>query len=396
MVYISMVRTETEFGQAENTYNPILSRRSLLKNVIGAAILISRPHLLDIPQEKRDFDLKIFDNIDIGASFSPEEFGLNQANYKSEEGQRTQNAALNMLRFIQEDLGINDVRLGVRWTNIVDENGNFDFGMYKPFFDYCLKNGMNVTLNVGIKVFRWPEEHIPTRIIENMPKAGSVISSTDEIAKTYLIWGEKLFNFLRSNYSKEELEQIKTIQPENESYNSFGKLKLTMSDDYLVELTALARNYFQESDILLTSSEFFNLGQIYNLFEILSSFVDKNKLKIGINDYPFLAGNLTDPIEDYNLKTAILGGITIRDFKKQGYQIEVSEAEAEPWLDEPMPDPLSAFKIVTLRATDNIFNPKQKSVLRLWGIKYVYNQAPEISKPLFDLLRTIKKSKEKS
>lgn len=394
--------------------NILLTRRDVLKKMgvvfIGVSVATNQnSSLLDVAgslyepiQDMQEAELGIthfveknakrFKNIDFGFSYSPEQlFDLSIENYKTLEGKLLMNKSLDALKFFHEELGMNNIRLGVRWNNIVDKNGDFDLGLYEPFFDYCIENKMDICLNVGIKVFRWPEEHMPTLFSENLPPKNSTLSMESAIAQQYLIWAEKIFSHLQKRYSSEQLSRIKTIQPENEPFNGFGEHKWTMGEDYLLTLTQIAKAYFPKSKILITSSEFSDLDKIYDLFGELASSIDKNQLTAGINYYPFCPSNLIDPLSYYEGEGFLVGAKTLEDFKKQGYNIEVTEAQAEPWTEEtPLPESaLISLIYVLQRCADRILDPNIKSVLDLWGMEYLYKAPPAISKPIFDLLKNL-------
>ena len=335
--------------------------------------------------------------LSFGFSFSPEElYGLSPANYKTQEKEKLADESLDAIKFMHEDLGINEVRLGVRWKNAVDENGNFDFDFYKTYFDYCLKNGISVCLNLGIKVFRWPEDHVPQKYLEGSPKEKSIITMKDRIASESLEFSDKLLDHLNKNYTQAELSNIAEIQPENEAFNSFGKHGWIMGKDYLTTFVQHIESALPGRKILFNSSEFGDLNNIYDLFGILSNFVDKDRLITGIDYYPFCPANSIEPVAYSELMSFLPGEKTLDDFRNNGYGTpELTEIQAEPWQNFPFPkDNATCLRYITKRGFNDILNPDENGKLRYWGFEYLMHADKKISAPVFDFFKKVKAIKE--
>lgn len=397
---------ERELPQGTEYPNNNFSRRDFLKRGlgIGAVVFESKtPNFTRI--ENLAFNAELFSDTGFGFSFSPERLSwfftggkteLSLANYETPEGQQMLSRALSSLDYSHTNLGLNTIRLGIRWDNIVDENGNFNFGMYKPFFDYCINNGIDITLNFGIKVFGWPEEHIPPMFKQDASPEADKVSSQSDIAKAYMPWADKLFNYLTNIYTPEQLAKIMTVQPENEPFNPFGENKFTMDYDYLTELVLLAQKYFPTSRVLINSSELNNIGDIYSLFQGLSNFVDNDRLILGINYYPFIPGNLIDPIDLYNLESVFNKQAQLADFERQGYGIIVSELGIEPWSANNPPVGLRNTEMALINSENKILAFSQKPEIYFWGIQFLDTAGSDVSLPIFDLLRNLKNSKKSS
>jgi hypothetical protein len=96
----------------------------------------------------------------LGASFAPEQWS------GDERGQRQALAAAGL---VLKDLGIRELRLGLRWRRVETPDGQIDLRAYKPLLEYCLGQGASVCLNVGpIKTFRWPEDHAPRHLLRRL------------------------------------------------------------------------------------------------------------------------------------------------------------------------------------------------------------------------------------
>ena len=331
-------------------------------------------------------------NTSFGFSFSPEEMsGISRENFRTENGKIMGTKNLEALKFMHEDLGISEIRLGVRWKNSVDEKGNFDFSFYKPYFDYCLKNDMKVSLNFGIKVFRWPEDHVPEKLLKDTPKNKSELTMKDDLTKESINFSKELLTHFKNGYTEKELRNIYELQPENEAFHMFGEHEWTMGDDYLVSLVSLSESILPGRKILYNSSEFTDLNRIYGLFSKLSNFIDKERLTLGIDYYPFCPSDPLEPVLGHRLESLIPGQKTLGDFKQQGYSLpELSEIQAEPWNNLPFPkDNLTSLKYITQRSYEDILNGSGGSTLRYWGFEYLMNSDEKISLPVFDLFKKI-------
>ncbi|NLE31055.1 hypothetical protein GX618_02145, partial [Candidatus Dojkabacteria bacterium] len=117
-------------------------------------------------------------SIVLGTSFSPE--------YAKSLGCEN---PLKLLKIINKELGIKDIRLGLRW-NVVERDKKISLDYYDKYLKYLFKNDCKVCLNIGpIKIFRWPEEHIPRQI---SVKKGEYITPDMDIAKYSYQYFEKL------------------------------------------------------------------------------------------------------------------------------------------------------------------------------------------------------------
>src|SRR5690606_37384364 len=111
---------------------------------------------------------------------------------------------LSVLQVLIHDLGMSDIRLGVKWNKAVDKKGNFDFSYYQPYLDYCLSNNVSVCLNVGpIKTFGWPEEYIPQKLVGAV-ESNSYIKPDSAIALNALEYLQNLLEHIKKSYSKKQ------------------------------------------------------------------------------------------------------------------------------------------------------------------------------------------------
>src|SRR5690554_1000938 len=82
--------------------------------------------------KKADF-AESFNDILIGCSFDP----FHQVFYEKHIN------PIDALKHIHKEFNITNIRLGIRWDKV-----DINFLEYKPYFDYCFRNNIDVILNV--------------------------------------------------------------------------------------------------------------------------------------------------------------------------------------------------------------------------------------------------------
>ncbi len=324
--------------------------------------------------------------VKLGCSFAPEQFGLSLTTIDEDKANGKLDKALGALRFAVEHLNIAQVRLGIRWNNSVDENGELDLRLYESFFDYCVRNNVDICLNTGIKVFRWPEDHVPNGLIaeDSLIKHSTVYSQSD-LARKSLDHTQDLFDFLIQKYGDEGIAKIKTIQPENEPFDGFGENGFKMDPYYLRDFIKLCLSHFPNSNILINSSNPLNFSLISELFSSVArdNPQTRGSLISGYDYYPyhpafpFLPGIGTidaisiSQISDGNRYTKHKAEAKKRDFK-----IEITEGQAEPWGDIQLPgNSATAFRFMILRSINNVLDTTENSIIGIWGLEYLYQIA---------------------
>ncbi len=300
------------------------------------------------------------ENITLGCSFSPEyceQIGIVDP--------------LKSLKFIYSKLHIKDIRFGLRW-NRVDDGNELSLSYYKKYLDYLLSKEINVCLNIGpIKVFRWPEDHIPSYLDDY---ATSNIDEYSEISKRSLIYLESLLDLLKEEYGK-KLEK-ETFQIENEAFNRFGELKVKISPEHVYLAIKVLNEKFPNNRLMINSAGRTNLRAILNVFDRIhgEGMYDYKSLILGINYYyklphtqPFF--NVIDTMKisypfDMSLKQLH------RRCLKDGFHIEISEGQFEPWGSQKDPgNTFNDYKYLLEKSSEILnVNPKEK-VLRLWGVE---------------------------
>lgn len=351
-----------------------------------------------------DINKHAFSNVELGCSFAPEQFGLSLKTIDDDTTSAKLDYSLQALNYAVKDLGIKKIRLGIRWNNSVNQNGNLDFRLYEPFFNYCLENNVDICLNTGIKVLRWPEDHIPDLLTKDIPAKHSVIYPQSNLAQESLNHTYDLFNYLQQGYGNRDIEKITTIQPENEPFDGFGKHDLKMDPEYLKEFINLCLTYFPNSNILINSIN----PSVFDRISRTFSSINKNDPQIkgelisGYDYYPNhpkypvipIVGTV-DAISLSKIQNGDLYTKQIKESIKQGVKIEITEGQAEPWGNIKQPgNSAKAFRFMVQRSTNHVLSPREKSVIRIWGIEYLANialsgHATKEHEQIFDLIQNI-------
>ncbi len=256
-------------------------------------------------------------NIVLGTSFSPE--------YAISLGCER---PLELLEIINKELNIKDIRLGLRW-NVVERDKKISLEYYDKYLKYLFKNNIKVCLNIGpIKVFRWPEEHIPKYI---SVKREEYITPDMDIAKYSYEYFEKLLILLKKEYGK-KLDNV-MFQIENESFYRFGKLGLLMSQEYIIGLLEILKEYFPNNRIMFDSSGRTNLKEIVNLFKDINDMriYPYDSLVLGFNYYFKLPKRFQrDPLKGLSFSSMSIA--KLHQYQKElGFGLEISEGQFEPW-----------------------------------------------------------------
>jgi len=329
--------------------------------------------------------LNMENNIQFGTSFSPE--------YSEYIGGKS---PLELLKVIYEELGIKDIRFGIRW-NMVEKEKKISLDYYSKYLDYLLKNDCKVCLNIGpIKVFRWPEQHIPSYIQDVDSKE---LTSKSDLAKYSYDYLFDLLKLLDREYGS-RLNGV-TFQLENEPFFKFGHIPMVMSNEYILELTKIFHNVRPNSKLMFNSAGRKNLKQIVSLFYSLRSNlgIEGKSLILGFNYYYKVPGMLplprkTDPIKYGNPLNMSIKRLH-RERKRFGFGLEISEAQFEPWGIVKSPGN-SVEDFEYLLKNCNTFFPKDYpyKLVRLWGseelaIKILNKNTSEVHDKLIQSIQVI-------
>lgn len=284
---------------------------------------------------------------------------------------------MKVLDFILDDLCIRDIRLGLRWSRVVNRQDKLNLKGYAPYLDRVLKSpNSKLTLNVGpIKTFRWPEVFIPDSVdVKGLLNRENIIIGNSDIAKHSIDYFEKLLILLKQNYGK-QLDNI-TFQVENESFNRFGTHKLKMDEKYLVKILKILKGSFPKSSLMVNSAGRMNLSEIIKLFENLKqqNIYNMKELVLGFNLY-FRLPHTLPFIQKFNpliiSKPWDMNIRKLHEYKqKYGFGLEISEGQFEQWQSQKTPGN-SVEDWEYLLKLSNDFFPKNypSKVLRIWGLE---------------------------
>ncbi len=293
-------------------------------------------------------------NIVLGTSFSPE--------YAKQKGSDN---PLELLKIINKELGIKDIRLGLRW-NVVEKDKKVSLKYYDKYLEYLFKNDCKVCLNIGpIKVFRWPEEHIPKHL---KTEKEEVITPESEISEYSYEYLDKLLTLLKSEY-RNKLDNV-TFQLDNEGFYKFGKRGITMSNEYILDLLNILKKHFPNNRVMFNSAGRTNLKELMELFKTIieKDMYKGSSLVLGYNYY----FKLPNTLQKDSLTSIFPFSMSIKRLhkfqKEMGFGLEISEGQFEPWGKQKTPGN-SYMDYEYLLKKCNRYFPKQYpyKLLRLWG-----------------------------
>jgi hypothetical protein len=317
-------------------------------------------------------------NVRLGASFAPEQW------QPSEGGDEE---AFRGYQWVLDDLGLKEIRLGLRWQRVEPQPGLLDLAQYRPFLTEAFRRNLPFCLNPGpIRTFRYPEEHLPPwlgRAI-TIPDNGSTIRESTPLAGLAADYLSRLLEGLAREYGREALAGLPTIQVENEPFYPFRGRHWKLDGNYVKGRIRQAEPYFPTSDILVGSAGRLNFGPVRALFGDLLAESDsyRGRLVMGFDYHyktplrdSFPVVRYTDPIT-----FARVGYETCeqnRDAaRSMGYRIEVTEAQAEPndYLTGPG-NSARHFRFMLLRCAQSVLDTSRPSLIRIWGVEQLAKKA---------------------
>jgi len=317
----------------------------------------------------------------LGTSFSPE--------YSAELGI---NNPLELLSIVVNQLGINQIRLGLRWNQIEEPDGKINLTFYRKYLDFLLNNNCKVCLNIGpIKTFRWPEEYFPIDI--KIPE-NKIVNSDSDISKRSFQYLNNLLSSLRNDYGS-KLDLV-SFQLENEGFNRFGTTCLLMSKEYYIQLVKILRSYFPNNKLMVNSAGRRNLKKICSLFEelIKEKLSVGEQLSLGLNYYFKIPHTLPFFKRIEPLKFSFPFDMGISELHKiqneKHFGLEISEAQFEPWGVQKSPgNSVEDFDYLIEKCLGFFPQNYNEKLIRLWGIeelsvKIFRNEINETHKTLIE------------
>ncbi|HLF70553.1 MAG TPA: hypothetical protein VI759_00165 [Dehalococcoidia bacterium] len=365
-----------------------VSRRAFLRDVAGAGLVLGGIvagrtgwSLVDQHETWEEASLPNdaffnrhaadLDRLTLGGTFAPEQWTDDAA---------SQAEALAALGVAVRQLGINRTRLGLRWSRSVDANGAIDLAYYRPTLDYCVANGVDLCLNVGpVRVFRWPEDHIPQRVMDTvrLPEHGARISPDEPLAVAAFDHLDRLLDTLRSEYGAQLTARLESVQLENEPFYHIGQNRWRFNQAYMQSLIQRVDTAFPATRLLTTSAGRLNLNAIRDLYEtLLRDERFAGRLVSGFDfhyqtptrdSYPIV--RYFDQIS-YALPFSASAAEHLRDARRLGFSVEVTEGQAEPYgkFTEPG-NSVKHFRFLILRCLDKVLDRQAPALIRVWGVE---------------------------
>ncbi len=321
----------------------------------------------------------------IGTSFAPELLGASP----SHADRDADALAKRVLAAAVEDLGMTDVRLGLRWSNLApDTDALNDF--YEPYLDYCFASPLvrTVSLDIGpIKTFRWPELHVPQRVLDRLkvtPARGATITPDDELAQISFEHAERTVEYLARRYGGAKPVTFSF----NEPFHGYGPQRWMMSPAYLVRMVEIIRasTAFRDACFLVNSAGGADLDQIAAFIDLLRARYPevRDRLTSGVSMYTFVPPYvwfrrpvLQDILAHIQQPTRNWYGEVAKNLRRardpeRGFPIEITEAQAEPF--GPLKqagDSLAYYQHVLSECMERILNPAQRdTTIRMFGAEY--------------------------
>ncbi|HEY7268496.1 MAG TPA: hypothetical protein VH951_01595 [Dehalococcoidia bacterium] len=340
---------------------------------------------------------RLFSNVTLGTSFAPEQWRVVEGGDQE---------AMRGFRWMSEEIGLSDVRLGLRWQRIEATPGRIDLSQYGPFLEYAFRNDMQVCLNVGpIRAFRWPEDHLPVWLATSpdLPPYQATIRDDSDIALRATDYFARMLDGLTARFGAEQLASLPMVQVENEPFYRHRGHEWLLSQEYMLARTEQAQAVFPRSKLLVGSAGRMNLHQVREHFSrLLTSSPDyRRRLVMGF-DYHYKTPyrDQYPVIRDMDPITYTWGGYETCEENRQaardmGYDIEVTEGQAEPNGNLTQPgNSARHFRFMLLRCASRVLDTSKPSLIRIWGIeemakKALAGRATQEHEAMFDLMRQV-------
>jgi hypothetical protein len=307
---------------------------------------------------------EIFKNIEIGGTFIPENLIYNGL---------SESQVMDCLKYIVETMDIRRLRVGIRLNKIDLDSENF--GIYHDILQYCFLHNIKLTLNLGpIKYCGWPEYHLSDNIKSSvgvLPSSKSIIAASCDLSAVSLSELQKLLLIIVKRYTKKQLQNIVTLQAENEGFNPFGEYKWTFENSHLTSIIKLFDLYLPDRQILFNSAGFFDLDHIISFIKTRP---DPKRFKVGL-DYYYTFDKL-DKFKFYRWFDLFVFSWQLKNFGLNqlknlqniyGFSTEVTEAQMEPWGEAKQPgNSIESLKFVLLRSAQFLKN--NNGVICMYGL----------------------------
>jgi hypothetical protein len=254
-----------------------------------------------------------------------------------------------------------------------------------------MEYGWNIIPNLGIKVNRWPEQHVPQKYqaeLQYISEHGGVVNADSALGRAAIASEISFYEALQVTYTPEQLKHLR-FQVNNEAFHPYGLKPVKMGHDYQKLSMKTVLKYFPDAKLDINTAGFLNVDEI---IEFYSGMIEEDPkitshLAIGVNDYSasldkFKLAYIGD-VDFVNWPG--IGKVNIRfidklwhnDFarlrifcEKYGIELKIEEAGLGAWGDDILPDPVWSVKYELVSAA-GILDPKKESVIMVWDLPKV-------------------------
>jgi hypothetical protein len=347
-----------------------------------------------------------------GGSFSIESYGISLESMDTLSGKIKYQKAMDDLKTIVETEKVKNLRVCLQMKNTIDNNGNFTSKFIEPELKYLFnQENMKLTINIGIKTFGFPEQNVKKNIetdLKQIINRDGIVKAEDFSGRQALQNETDILHYLQSNFTKEQLANVSTIQFNNESNKKFGLFAVKISNELNIAMTDNLMNNFPQFS---NKTFLYNIGssdeipETIDLFKKLKNRYPDISLRLGINYYPFDTGDTKIPllgkVDSQNLP--VLGHVdqifydkidkNLFQYAKEtqskiGFDIEITELQAEPWKGKHLPgNKLNNFNYAAKRALTLFPEKMNLKNENIWGWKYLLENKndPQIKKILNEI-----------
>jgi hypothetical protein len=250
---------------------------------------------------------------------------------------------------VLDDLGVQHLRLPVRWSAVEPSRGEYYFDDIDYMMDAAAKRGAKVTLAIGMKVPRWPECYIPDWASKN--------TRTEYRRDVYALIQEIVIRY-------RDHEALDRWQVENEPFFNFGICPKADAERIFAEFD-LVRELDPDHMIQRTTSG----EQSIWLFNTMSADVLGASLYRTV--YAPVLGYFTFPLPPVFYRFQKIISQPFVD------KVIISELQAEPWLsdDASHEDLTGLYELFTkedLIKNVDFANHTGVDEVFLWGVEWWY------------------------
>lgn len=233
-----------------------------------------------------------FKDVQAGDTFIPEwklPAGVNPLKFiATPKGRAYQQRALSVLRFEVQQLGLRQIRMGIRWSSTIEPDGQFSLAFYRPYLDFLTSyrapgSGRRVRLLLGVGPLKspgWPETFVPTKTpvgesattaltpSGSLPGVGTEITpktSGSDLVGVSKLWLSTLMWRVSRLYPS-----IEYFQLDNEPRNYAGPRQWIMSSAYEQQLAQIVLAYRPDASFLINWTGTANLTGSVNFNQVPS------------------------------------------------------------------------------------------------------------------------------